>query len=123
MHWHDLVWVSGGGACGAVLRYLVSIYFISRFPGFPWGTLWVNLFGCLGAGIALGVFADNSYSPAKLFWLTGVLGGFTTFSAFGLETINLWLQKHYVLSFLNIVLNLFGGLCMVALGWWLSKGS
>lgn len=88
-----IVQVAFGGAIGASLRYaLVSLAARLVGPDFPWGTLLVNLIGCLGIGFAAVVLSQRG-DPA-LQWLApfvmpGVLGGFTTFSAFSLETFQL----------------------------------
>ena len=86
--------VALGGALGAVARYLISVA-VANAPGFgsafPWATLTVNLAGCLGSGLA---WANWSQSPwfhdwGRAFLVVGVLGGFTTFSAFSFETLML----------------------------------
>lgn len=78
--------VALGGAVGASARYGVGLAATRLFgPGFPWGTLTVNVLGGLAMGLLVGAFGHDR---AKLLLLlgTGVLGGFTTFSAFSLET-------------------------------------
>lgn len=86
-----LIQVALGGAAGSVLRYLTTRTLTGALgPGFPFGTLAVNLLGCLamGAGHALLVRrGDGHLAP---FVLTGILGGFTTFSAFSLDAVALW---------------------------------
>ena len=84
-----------GGGLGAVLRYGVNLN-AARFLGanFPWGTLAVNVLGSLAMGLLAGVFAaraqDEWHQSARLFLMTGILGGFTTFSAFSLDALALW---------------------------------
>jgi CrcB protein len=88
-----LALVGAGGCCGAVLRYLVSGYVQAalRDAQFPYGTLAVNLTGCFVIGLlsqladARGLFTTES----RLFLFTGVLGGYTTFSTFANESMNL----------------------------------
>jgi CrcB protein len=88
-----LLVIGAGGALGSVLRYLLggAVQALARGAGFPWGTFVVNLCGCfvVGAlaqlGESRGLFTDLS----RAFVFVGVLGGFTTFSAFGNETMNL----------------------------------
>lgn len=77
-----------GGGLGAVLRHLVGLTAARMFPGFPWGTLVVNIVG----GVAMGLLAASlaTREPMRLFLLTGILGGFTTFSAFSLDAVLLW---------------------------------
>jgi CrcB protein len=80
--------VAAGGALGSVLRYLVSLAALGWLgAGFPWGTLAVNLLGSAAIGLLAGLGIGG---PARLFLVTGLLGGFTTFSAFSLETALLW---------------------------------
>ena len=84
--------VAVGGALGSVLRYGLSNWvhsFVGR--GFPYGTLAVNVLGCLAMGILFVLFVERSSESAlwRTGLLVGVLGGFTTFSAFSIETFNL----------------------------------
>jgi CrcB protein len=78
-----------GGGVGASLRFALATWVDQRAPiTFPWGTLAVNAAGCFAIGL-LATFADEHHllTPgARLFLVAGVLGGFTTFSTFGLET-------------------------------------
>lgn len=81
--------IFGGGGLGAVIRYVLSSL-IGRHAGttFPWGTLVVNLIGafCIGLVTSLAAYKFNMSEMMRAFLVTGVLGGFTTFSAFSLET-------------------------------------
>jgi CrcB protein len=88
-----VLFVALGGALGSVARYGVNVMTMRAFgPGFPWGTLTVNVVGGLVMGLVAAAFALKAQAPMelKLFLMTGVLGGFTTFSAFSLDTIALW---------------------------------
>ena len=95
-----------GGSLGAVLRYLVSgvAQQLSRSSSFPIGTLVVNVIGCFTIGFLAelaenhGLFTANS----RMFVFVGILGGFTTFSAFGNETINLFRQTENLSAIANI---------------------
>jgi CrcB protein len=81
--------VAAGGALGSVLRFLVSGWFLSRFgPGIPWGTFAVNISGSFAIGVVLALAAARSdFSPyLRLLLAPGILGGYTTFSAFAYET-------------------------------------
>jgi fluoride exporter len=110
-----------GGFIGSALRYSVSglVQGLSRGVKFPYGTLAVNLSGCLAIGFlsylaeTRGVFTAETRTLVFI----GVLGGFTTFSAFGNETINLWREGQGALAALNIGAHLF--LCLGAV--WLSR--
>ncbi|WP_157216722.1 fluoride efflux transporter CrcB [Flavisphingomonas formosensis] len=118
-----LLLVMLGGAIGAGFRYHVSTMAL-RFmgPGFPWGTWIINLLGGFLMGVLAGVLARSSEGgeQLRLFLGVGVLGGFTTFSAFSLETFNM-LQRgepvmavaYAVSSVTGSVLMLIGGVYMV----------
>lgn len=87
-----LLAVAAGGALGAVLRALLIGACIRLFPAFPWGTLAVNVSGSLAMGVVAVVLIERMQGcPGWLapFLMTGVLGGFTTFSAFSLDAV--WL--------------------------------
>ena len=120
----NLLLVMLGGALGAGLRHLAGMAALARLgPGFPWGTLFVNLAGGLLIGLLAGWFARSGASnEMRLFLAVGVLGGFTTFSAFSLET---WLMlergqpglaaSYVVASVVGSVLLLFAGLRLMRL--------
>ena len=118
----DLIWVFLGGGFGSVCRYGLSIFFLVYVPGYPWGTLLVNVLGSAAAGLLLGRFPDAGYPAWKLFLLTGFLGGFTTFSSFSLETLSLWIHLQRGLALLNMGANLAGSLIAVCLGFLLGRG-
>lgn len=109
-----------GGAVGAILRYLASGYVqqVTRSFEFPYGTLAVNLIGCLVIGFlsqladARGVFTVETRSLV----FVGLLGGFTTFSTFGNESLNLLRDGEYFLSAANIGAHVVLGLGAVWLG-------
>lgn len=89
-----IVFVGLGGATGSILRY-VSTLLSERifFVKFPWGTLIVNTLGCLIAGVLMGVLTRHylNDSNLKLLLVTGFCGGFTTFSAFSTESLNMFI--------------------------------
>lgn len=81
-----------GGALGSVARYLVTMLVVSRLgPGFPWGTFAINVTGSFAIGVVLQLAVTRAdFSPyLRLFLTTGILGGYTTFSAFAFETYGL----------------------------------
>ncbi|GLK57813.1 CrcB protein [Methylopila capsulata] len=84
--------VALGGALGSLARYGVNLWSVRAFgPGFPWGTLTVNVVGGFVMGLLAAVLTlRGGSSEARLFLMTGVLGGFTTFSAFSLDAVTLW---------------------------------
>lgn len=85
--------VALGGSIGAVARFKLGSWVLGYYPDwkFPIGTFVVNILGCLIAGILVGLAEKYTLvsEDARLFLMVGLLGGFTTFSAFGLETVNL----------------------------------
>lgn len=91
---HPVVLVFLGGGIGSVLR--LGVYRLARLwlaPDFPWGTMAVNVLGGFAAGLVAAWLVGRSAGgtdPAALFLLTGLLGGFTTFSAFSLDAVLLW---------------------------------
>jgi fluoride exporter len=120
----NLLLVGFGGFIGSILRYLTSgfVQQISRSIDFPYGTLFVNVLGCFVIGFLSqlaeerGVFTNQS----RLFVVTGLLGGFTTFSAFGNETLNLVRDSQMMNAFANVGANVILGLFAVWLGHTLS---
>jgi CrcB protein len=114
----NILLVGAGGFIGSVLRYLIGGYFQGFAKSFPLGTLAVNLIGCFVIGFLAqfgekyGMFSNES----RAFIFIGVLGGFTTFSAFGNETINLMRQGFGANVFINIGANVILGLLAVWLG-------
>jgi CrcB protein len=116
-----LLWVGAGGFVGSVLRYLVSGWVQRSMGGvgFPWGTLVVNVVGCFVIG-GLSYLADSRgffQSDTRLFLFVGVIGGFTTFSAFGNETMNLLRVGQVLGALANIAMNVV--LCLAAV--WLGR--
>ena len=91
---NHLLIVAVGGGIGAGLRHLANLAALRLFgPGFPWGTVFVNIAGSLAMGLLVGWLArraGGSTNEMRLFLATGVLGGFTTFSAFSLDFAMLW---------------------------------
>lgn len=111
-----LLWIGMGGFIGAVMRYLVAGWAqrASASVSFPYGTLAVNVIGCLLIG-GLTYLADARgllHAETRLFLFVGVLGGFTTFSTFGIETMNLLRDGQALVALVNILANVT--LCLVA---------
>lgn len=109
----ELMLVAAGGAVGACLRYLVSVSFTSRgFVGFPWHTLIVNVSGAFLLGVLAAVAAEKgALDPRWMLLLgTGVLGGFTTFSAYSYETIVLLEGSGPLLAAVNVTVSTVAGL-------------
>jgi CrcB protein len=118
--------VGAGGALGAIARYGVGglVHRNAALADFPFGTLAVNLLGCLLIGLGSGLAdARQAFAPeARVFLFVGVLGGFTTFSSFGYETIALLRDHEFLRAGLNAGLNVFAGLALVWLGYALTAG-
>jgi fluoride exporter len=116
----SIIFVALGGALGSVSRYLLGTWTqsASKSIDFPYGTLAVNLIGCFVIGFlaqlaeARGVFTPE----ARALVFIGILGGFTTFSSFGNDTINLFRDGEMFNAFLNIGANVIFGLALVWLG-------
>ena len=109
-----------GGMLGAVLRYLVATWVQGAVGsgGFPYGTLAVNAAGCLVIGLVAG-YAEARQplsAHAQAFLVVGVLGGFTTFSAFGIDTIRLVRDGAYLAGAANVFFQVAIGLVAVAAG-------
>ncbi|NOZ13528.1 MAG: fluoride efflux transporter CrcB [Acidobacteria bacterium] len=110
--------IAAGGGLGAILRYLLSeaVYRISG-PTFPWGTLTVNLVGCYLIGLAWQYSEMFLVSSGiRIFILTGVLGAFTTFSTFSLETLTLLRDGEIKMAVSNQILSVAFGLILVIAG-------
>jgi CrcB protein len=113
-----------GGGIGSALR--LGVYKLARLgmPGdFPWGTLAVNVVGSLAAGLVTGwLLARHGAASgnASLFLMTGVLGGFTTFSAFSIDTISL-AQRQPGMAAAYVLGTVFLSLGAAALGVWMSR--
>jgi fluoride exporter len=103
-----------GGAIGAAARYQLGGWAGRAFgPGFPWGTLLVNVTGGLLIGL---LFARNESEPARLLLGVGVLGGFTTFSAFGLETVQLFERGAVATALTYVLASVIGALFATFIG-------
>ena len=115
-----ILWVGFGGFLGSIGRYLLSGYVqhLMRATGFPYGTLVVNLIGCLLIGfLSQWVGARGFLSPeTRLFVFMGLLGGFTTFSTFSNETMNLWQAGASAAALTNVALHVVLGLGAAWLG-------
>ena len=116
----ELVLVGGGGFLGSVARYYLggAVTQAAAAPRFPVGTLAVNTLGCLAIGIVAGLAERfHLFSPAtRILVITGLLGGFTTFSAFAYETLFLAREARWLAAGGNVVLQVGLGLAAVWLG-------
>lgn len=112
-----------GGAIGTLLRYLLSGLAQNLGNGsFPIGTLSVNLIGSLAIGLLWGVSERYVIGPdTKTFIFIGLLGGFTTFSTYSFESLNLIRNSELKFAALNVLLNNILGIALVFLGLFLAK--
>lgn len=117
--------VGTGGFVGAIFRFSLS-GFVQRNAGiaaFPYGTLVVNLLGCLLIGLAVGLIDARQlvHPEFRSFVLVGILGGFTTYSTFGLETFSLLRDADYLRAFTSVAAHLVAGLLLVWIGYTLAS--
>ncbi len=113
-----LIYIAVGGALGAVLRYGASgLAFRIGGAQFPWGTLAVNVLGSMIIGFAWALSNNRPLSgQATAFLFIGVLGAFTTFSSYSIETVNLFRDGQYGFGLANILFNNAGAIAGVVLG-------
>ncbi len=115
-----IIWIAGGGALGAVLRYLVAGWAQNLTRGtFPLGTLTVNLCGCFVLGMLAALTTGSLLlrPELRLALLIGLLGGFTTFSTFAFETFQLLASGSWFAAASNLLLSNLLGLGGVWAGW------
>lgn len=114
-----LIYVGIGGFIGAILRHQSTLWINGLFAGnFPWGTVTVNIIGSFFLGLAAAVFQTGIVSPGmRLFLTSGLLGAFTTFSTFSLESLVLLQNGHAGKALLNIFISVGIGLLMAYAGY------
>ncbi|MCC6687184.1 MAG: fluoride efflux transporter CrcB [Fimbriimonadaceae bacterium] len=105
-----------GAGLGAVCRYWVGAVVGGR--SFPWATLGVNVLG--GLIIGLIISALPATSGARAFWVVGVLGGFTTFSAFSAEVVQMLASRSFGSAIWYVALSNLGAIGACAVGWWVA---
>lgn len=113
------LWLFGAGGLGSVLRFALAGWVQDRSDGgFPWGTFAVNALGCLAIGLLATAAEERSVltPEVRIALLVGFLGGFTTFSTFGLETWRLLAGGEPAAAFANALGQVAVGLAAVALG-------
>jgi CrcB protein len=114
-----LLLVGIGGAFGSICRYLAQVY-IGKYTSltFPVGTLVVNLTGCFLIGILFGFSSRYAWMTMewRLFLMTGICGGYTTFSSYSLDSINLLRQGNYTYFFIYVLGSVIVGLLATVAG-------
>jgi CrcB protein len=109
-----------GGGIGAIARYLIGAVFLQRFgPGFPWGTFFINVTGSFLIGVIAQLALSRAFGitpTVRLFAATGVLGGYTTFSTFSLDTLTLVEDGAAPIALLYAAGSVFAGFFAAYLG-------
>lgn len=111
--------VAGGGALGSLARFATALA-VSAWvgTGFPWGTFTANVLGCFTMGLLAAILAGHSDSALlRAFLLTGFLGGYTTFSSFAIETLELARHGQAWLAVANVICTVMATLTAVWLGY------
>jgi CrcB protein len=121
----QLILVGLGGATGSIFRFLIS-FFTSKFHlvySFPLATFTVNITGCILIGLLIGLSDKYTWldKDMKLLLITGFCGGYTTFSAFSLENVQLMENQHYLTFAFYVAGSILFGIAAVFLGSYLSK--
>lgn len=122
----EILLLGTGGFFGTLARYYVQ-QALNKFVSFPFGTFVVNVTGCFVIGFVYGFMLskaslDNEVSRMiKMFFVTGFCGGYTTFSSFGYESMDLLIKGYCINSFLYLILSIFLGLLFCYLGLLISK--
>lgn len=120
----NLLHVVLGGGIGAGLRYLTNVGALRLFgPGFPVATLVVNVLGSFLMGMLVELLAQRGGQRLAPFLMTGVLGGFTTFSAFSLDSMTLWQRGETVLALVYVGMSVVLSLAAIALAMHLFRGA
>jgi len=121
MPWAQIAVISLGASVGAVLRWLAGLWLNERWQGFPLGTLFVNCVGGLLVGVALAWFERTPDEMLRLLLVTGLLGGFTTFSAFSVESLVLLQRGEWLLAFGHTLAHVAGALACAAIAFRLAN--
>ncbi|WP_416192677.1 fluoride efflux transporter CrcB [Neisseria sp. CCUG12390] len=114
----SLLPIAAGAVSGAVIRWLLGLYFTHASASFAFGTLAANWIGAF----LIGICAELVHHPQwKLLLITGFLGSLTTFSGFSLEIVNFMQAQRWGAALLTAALHIFGSLILTALGIWLAQ--
>lgn len=118
----NILLVGAGSFFGGALRYIVSLL-VKYTGGFPWATFTVNLLGCLLIGVLWGIFSRcaNASQQLVLFLSVGFCGGFTTFSTFSKESLQLIQSGNWLYFSLYVAGSILLGLLLIAVGYQIAK--
>ena len=119
--WNGAAAVAGGAALGALCRWGAGLWLNARWQGFPLGTLLVNCVGGLAIGAVLFWLERSPNELLRLLLVTGLLGGFTTFSAFSAESLILLQRGQLMLALGHTLAHVIGALACAALGFRLAQ--
>ena len=119
----NLLLVVVGGGIGAGIRHLTNMGALRLAgPNFPWGTMTINIVGSFAMGLFIAVLARRGGSnELRLFVATGILGGFTTFSAFSLDFATLWERGATLPAFGYALASVIGAIIALFVGLWLAR--
>ena len=119
----NTILVGCGSFLGGAARYLISVVMKTMSKGFPWGTLVVNLVGCLFIGLLWGFFSKNSSESSSwaLFMTVGICGGFTTFSTFSKEALMMLQAGNFMSLLAYVAISVIAGIALVAAGYYLVR--
>lgn len=112
----EFLWVGAGGAAGSMARYWVWKVVAPRSAGFPWATMAVNLSGSFLLGLLAGVLAGRLDPVVRFAVFFGVLGGYTTFSTFTVDTVEMLRVGELGSAVANVVISLVAGIAVAWLG-------
>lgn len=117
-----LIMVASGGALGASLRYLLGVAAMRLFgAGFPLGTLLANLIGSCAMGAFVVLAAQRGLSHMAPLVMTGLLGGFTTFSAFSLDVVTLYERGEMIAAMGYAMVSVVGAIAALMFGMWMMR--
>ena len=108
------LWIAAGGAVGTLARF--GLAGMINETSQPWGTVAVNLIGSFALGLLIGIWGIDHPSDIRLAATVGVLGGFTTFSTFALETVSLWEAGQSGLAISSAAVSVVGGIAAAVVG-------
>jgi len=108
------IWVALGGAIGSLARY--GLAGAINFRGHPWGTVAVNVIGSFILGVLVGIWGFHADGPRHIGLAVGLLGGFTTFSSFALDTVFLWESGEVTAAVVSVAVSVIVGIAAAIAG-------